>query len=224
MNEYNERILKNILQDEREENDKELLREIEEAANNPMYQIGEDDAKNFVNKNYKKAKTKPSKILFRVASILLILAIGVTVIPIPVEGRKNTIAELIINYVNSEFFAVDNEDILLTFEGKYIPTWIPDGYDVNSITNTNGKNEIVFKNSDGYVITYMELTSEYKMNIDKTYTNNIKNIQINGYNAVYVEEESMKRIIITTEDIIQYINCDNKNIDLIGFAELMEKR
>lgn len=41
MNEYNERTLKNVLEDYREEQDKEFLKEIEEAKNDPLYQISE---------------------------------------------------------------------------------------------------------------------------------------------------------------------------------------
>ena len=50
MNEYNERLLKNVLQDYREETDEQLLKEIEEAKNNPLFQNKDGEAAAFVEK------------------------------------------------------------------------------------------------------------------------------------------------------------------------------
>lgn len=223
MNEYNERILKNILQDSREETDEELLKEIEEAANNPLYQNKPNEAKEFA-KKYGKSKIKKYKILSSVAAVLFFISIGVSVIPVNVEGRKNTLAELIVNYVNSEFFAVGTQDPLLTFEGKYVPTWIPDGYDVDSITNTQRENEIIFKNSEGKMIIYTEQSAGSHVNIDSAESENIKNIDINGFDAFYTNEDDIQSIIISVPDLILYITCNDDNTDLIGFAKLIEKR
>lgn len=223
MNEYNERTLKNVLEDIREEQDIELLKEIEEAANNPLYQNKAGEAEKFAKKNTKSAKRKFITTFSKVAVILLVLSIGSAIIPITVEGRKNTIAEIIINFVNTEFFAIDNENLLLDFEGEYVPTWIPDGYCVESIDNAKGKKEIVFKNSDGNIITFKELPPGYKMNIDSTNTENASNIKINDQNAVYIEEDEIRKIIITATDAFLYIASDDSEVDLIGFSKRIEK-
>lgn len=47
MTEYNERLLKNVLQDIREEQDEELLKEIEDAKNNPLFRNKEGEAEAF---------------------------------------------------------------------------------------------------------------------------------------------------------------------------------
>ena len=224
MNEYNERTLKNVLQDIREEQDIDLLKEIEEAANNPLYQNKEGEAERFAEKNSKSKKKNPVKIFYRVAAIFLVFAIGSAIIPITVEGRKNTIAQIIINYVNSEFFAINNEDPFASFEGKYVPSWIPDGYEVDSITNTTDKKEIILKNSDGSRIIYNELSFDSKLNIDSTKSENTTNITINNLNAVYIEEDGIRKLIITSSDAYLYIISNDNEINLIGFAELIEKR
>lgn len=224
MNEYNERTLKNVLQDIREENDIELLKEIEAAASNPLYQNKEGEAEEFAKKNCKSKKTSSIKIFSRVAAVLIILAISSAVIPVTVEGSRSTVAQLIINFVNSEFFAVDNGDPFASFEGKYVPTWIPDGYEVESVSNSKDRNEIVLKNSDGGIITYKELPSEFKMNINSTNTENISNIKINDHNAIHIEEDGMRKIMITASDAFLYIVSNDTEIDLIGFSKLIEKR
>ena len=227
MNEYNERTLKNALEDYMEEQDKEFLKEIEEAANNPLFQNQEGEAEAFAKKYVNTEKKKTKKILFRAASILLVLAIGISFIPITVESRKSTIAELIVNYVNSEFLAIDSNEtdaLLLSYEGKYVPTWIPDGYKVQSVTNSKDKKEIILVNSDNNMITYREQLFDFKVNIDSEISGNQKNIKINEYDAVYVKENDIQKVAITINDSIIYIVSDDMSIDLIGFAELIEKR
>lgn len=224
MNEYNERTLKNVLEDYMEEQDKELLKEIEEAANNPLYQNREGEAEAFAEKYSNAGKKKSKKIFFRVASILLVLVIGLSFIPINVEGQKSSIAELIINYINSEFIAVDSEDLLLTYEGQYVPGWIPDGYKVDSVTNAKEKKEIVFVNSNEKIIRFIEQFSELKTSIDSKNSDNVKNIVVNGYNGFSFEKDRVSYVILLTDDSILHIMSDDSEIDLIGFAELIEKR
>lgn len=227
MNEYNERTLKNVLEDYMEEQDKELLKEIEEAANNPLYQNREGEAEAFAEKYSNAGKKKSKKIFFRVASILLVLVIGLSFIPINVEGQKSSIAELIINYVNSEFLAIDSnetDELLLSYEGKYIPTWIPDRYEVESVTNEKDRKEIVFVNTNGNMITYSELSVELKAKINSEISENVKNINVNGYNGITYEKDEIIYVILTTDNAILYISSDDSEIDLIGFSKKIEKR
>lgn len=56
MTEYNERLLKNVLQDYREENDAQLLKEQEDAKNNPLFQNKEGEAEAFVQQYVRKQK------------------------------------------------------------------------------------------------------------------------------------------------------------------------
>lgn len=224
MNEYNERTLKNVLEDYREEKDAEYLREIEEAANDPRFQIKEGEAEAFAKKYSKKTKNRTRKILLRVASILLVIAIGISVIPINVEGRKSTIAQLIVNYVSSEFIAVDSEDILLTYEGEYVPTWIPNGYEVEPITNGDNKNQIMFTNENGNTIAYREQVTNIKSKIDSEEYESVENININGFGGIYAKKDEMIYVILSTENVILCISTDDTELDIIGFAELIEKR
>lgn len=227
MNEYNERTLKNVLEDYREEMDKEFLKEIAEAANDPLYQNREGEAEAFAKKYSNSKKKKTKKILFRVASILLVLIIGLSIIPISVEGRKSSVAELIVNYISTEFLAVgsnDKDNLLLSYEGHYVPTWIPDGYEVESVTNKTDKKEIIFVNSQGNIITFNEQETETKINIDNENFKNAKNIEINGYKGLFSENDGINTIVLVTDDSTLYISSDDTVLDLIGFAKKIEKR
>lgn len=226
MNEYNERLLKNVLQDYREENDAQLVKEIEEAKNNSLFQNKEGEAESFVLKYTEKPKKKFGKTFLRVASILLVIAIGVSFIPFTVEGRRSSLAEIIANYVNSEFVIFGNnekDNLLLSYEGEFVPTFIPDGYSVESINNEPNLKEIVFSNSKNMIL-FKELPISIKMNIDYSDAENMKEIEILGYTGNSFAKDGVNRIVITTENSCIYISCDDNAVDLIGFAELIEKR
>lgn len=226
MTEYNERLLKNVLQDIREEQDAELLKEIEEAKNNPMFANKENEAEEFAEKYTKKPKKKTGKIIFRAASIVLIAAVMLSFVPFKAQGQKISVAKIIMNFVNSEFLAFDSNEedsLLLSYKGEYIPSYIPDGYSVQSVNNDPEIKEIVFS-KENKVIILKEQNIEYKTNIDYSDAVNLQNIEILGYKGMSFEKDGVYHIVITIDNSNIYISCDDDNIDLIGFAEKLEKR
>ncbi len=228
MNEYNERILKTVLQDIRAENDEELLREIEEAKNDPLYSVKEGEAEAFAEEYLKKTTKKPKKTLLKVASIILVLMLaGISAIPVAVEGEKYTIAEIIINFVNSEFLAFDSnkdDSLLLSYKGEYVPTYIPEGYSVESVKNEADRNEIIFANKNNCMLIYQEKIDAYNINTDYTNAENLKHIELLGFDSVSYREDGFNRIVIVTENSKIYISCNDEEVDLIGFAKKIEKR
>lgn len=226
MTEYNERLLKNVLQDIREEQDAELLKEIEEAKNNPMFANKENEAEEFAEKYTKKPKKKTGKIIFRAASIVLIAAVMLSFVPFKAQGQKISLAKIIMNFVNSEFLAFDSNEedsLLLSYEGEYIPSYIPDGYSVQSVNNDPEIKEIVFSKENKAIIL-KEQNSDYKTNVDYSDAVNLQEIEILGYKGIFFTENDINRIVITTEKLNIYISCNDNAIDLIGFAEKLEKR
>lgn len=226
MNEYNERLLKNVLEDCREEQTEQLKKEIEAAKNNPLFQNKEGEAEAFALRYTKKKNKKPIRLLLKVASVLLVLAISLTFIPFTVEGRKSTVAEIIANFVNSEFIAFDsNEDdkLLLSYEGKFVPTWIPDGYGVSKVNNEPDMKEIIFSNSKNRIV-FVEQILDVKTNIDYSDAENLQEIEVLGYKGMSFKKDGMNRIVITAENAVLYISSNDDSVDLIGFAELIEKR
>ncbi len=228
MNEYNERILKTVLQDVRAENDEELLREIEEAKNDPLYSVKEGEAEAFAEEYLKKTTKKPKKTFLKAASIILVIMLaGISAIPVAVEGEKYTIAEIVINFVNSEFLAFDsnkNDSLLLSYKGEYVPTYIPEGYSVKSVKNESNKNEIIFANKNNCMLIYKEQPDNLKTNVDYVDAQNVEFVEILGFDSVCYEKDGLYRIMITTDKSVIYISCNDDEVDLIGFANLIEKR
>lgn len=226
MNEYNERLLKNVLQDYREETDEQLLKEMEEAKNNPLFQNKEGEAEAFAADYTKKPKKKYGKIFLRVASIFLVIAIGCAFIPFTVEGRRSSLAEIVANFVNSEFIAFDSNDddnLLLSYEGEFVPSWIPDGYSVESVNNEPNIKEIVFSNSNN-IIVFREQVVDFKQNVDYSDADNLQEIEILGYKGSSFFTDGISNVVVVTDNSIIFITCDDNTVDLVGFAEKIEKR
>ena len=229
MNEYNERILKNVLEDYIEENDEQLSKEIEEAKNDPRFQVKEGEARAFAMKHYKakSKKKKTASLILKIASVVLVIAIGVSFIPFSVEGKRSSFAEIIINFVNSEFIAFDNneeDNLLLSYEGEFVPTWIPEGYIVESVNNAKEIKEILLKDNENHIILYREQHYNVKSNLDYKDGTNKKEISVLGYNGIYYEKDNVQYVSVITDNTIISISCNDKTIDLIGFVNKIEKR
>ena len=228
MNEYNKRTLQNVLDDVREENDTQWLKEIEEAQNNPLFAVTEDEAAAFADKYAKPEKKKnPYKMIMKIAAVIVVLAISSTLIPFNVEGKKSNLIELVINYIDSESIGIgaDTEDMLLKHTGEFVPGWIPDGYTVDSVSERSLEKIIIFASkNDGYIFY-----NETDLNSNLSITNNDNNsnmvkMKILGYDAMYLNNDTTNDIIIITEHTYILINSTDKNVDLIKFAENLKKR
>lgn len=228
MNEYNERVLKTVLQDYREANDAVLLQEIEEAKNDPRFQVREGEAEVFAQKYVKKTGKKTQKMFLKVASVILaVVLVGSVVIPVTVEGRKSSLARLIFSFVNSEFLAFDsNEDdrLLLSYEGEFVPSFIPDGYSVESVNNNPDMKELVLKNDDKHMIVLKEQDIDVKSNNDFAKAENLQEISILGYNGTYYEQDGIQYVIVIADNLFLCIFSDDSEVDLIGFAKKIETR
>lgn len=113
---------------------------------------------------------------------------------------------------------------MLSYKGDFIPTFIPDGYSVKSMINEADKNEIVFSNADMCMLIFKEQSNEIKTNIDYSDANNLQEIEILGYKGIAFEKDGSNRVVITTENAVLYITCDDDTVDLIGVAKKIEKR
>ncbi len=225
MNNYNERFLKNVLEDIREEQDEALLKEIEEAKNNPLFANKEGEAAAFA-EEYGGKKTNKRKIFLRIASIVLVLVIAVSFIPMPVDGEKSSLAEIIVNFFSTEFFSVGNNETdsrYLDYEGDYIPTYIPEGYKLTEIINDPERKSIVFEN-EGNLLVISELILDANLNIDYSEKENIQEIEILGYKSIYFTDDDSKNVHIITDKTIINITCSDKSVDIVGFAKKIEKR
>ena len=166
MNEYNKSVLKIVLDDMRDEQDAEFLREIEAANADPRFANNAERDESFRRAldESLKPERKRSKTLLRAASVFLALLIGLSVMTLSVKGFREKLWEFLSNLGNSSYSFMltsdnTNENKLAEYEGQYIPTWIPEGYEVVEVTKAKYSKSIVFENSSGERISYSLLSA-----------------------------------------------------------------
>lgn len=233
MNDYNKRFLKNALEDLRDENDKIFLKEIEDAANNPKFANSEDDNLK-MKKQIRKAsrhRSPAKKILLRVASVFLVILIGFTVTTLSVKSLREKLWRFFTNAGNSSYSVmVASEDPdtneLATYEGKYIPTFIPEGYSVSSIENSETFNMFTLADSDGHLISFSEFDKEFesKMQLDKESFDTYESRTVSGCQATLASKDDNFHLVIIEIDAVIYITFNDSEIDFFGFASHIQKK
>jgi len=227
MNEYNERLLKNVLQDYREENDARLSEEIEEAKNDPLFQNKAGEAEEFSKKYLKKSKRKKEKLFLKVASILLVILIGVSFIPVTVKGGRSTVSRVVVNLMNSEFLDFGGNEYerqLLTYEGKYIPSFIPSGYELDAIKNSKSGDSLVYIDNENHALIFEEFSINARASFDYSENAVIQQIEVLGHDGIMYVEDGVQYVIIAMDDVNISIVCSDTDVDILSFAEKIQKR
>lgn len=224
MNEYNEKVIKDALTLLRAKEDKKLLQEMEEAKNIPELQVKRGEAEQFVKQHSRSANHHP---WLRAASIILVVAISAAVVTISVDGFREKFTSFFANFVSSDYAAVDvdEEDKLFSeYQGQYIPSVLPEGYEVESVVNATDRCELVLKSKSGGMIVIKEQSSELKSNIDNEDADVVKEVCINDMSGLYVKKQNIEVLLLQSSDTMLQVTNDDSEVDLIGFAELIEKR
>lgn len=233
MTEYNKRILKIVTDDIIDENDELFLKEIEAASADPRFaNTKESDEKMKKALDEAFAVKKPrSKVLLRAASVFLALLVGLSVMTLTVKGFREKLWEVLSNIGNPSYSFMlasesENENKLSEYEGQYIPTWIPEGYEVVEVDSYNYSNYITMTNSQGNKISYAEHTreNEKKFNLNKEDYESYETRIINGKDVVIAIKDGVKRLVVNEIDAIIHITFNDETVDVIGFVTHIEKK
>ena len=235
MTEYNKRVLKNVLEDMCEENDKIFLREIEESKNEPRFANTKDTDKKIqkaLNDSAKGIKKKHrKKAIIRVASVILVLLACVSVATLSVKGFREKIWEFLTNIGNPSYSLFvssgdDDANKLSAYEGQYIPTWIPDGYEITSVGNNAYYKTIKLKNADGKTISYTEYpkSNDVKFKLDKESCDTYEVSNVNGREIIIASKNGVITLVVKEKDAIIHVIFNDPDINVASFAELIEKK
>lgn len=235
MTEYNKRVLKNVLEDMSERNDKVFLKEIEEIRNEPRFANTKDTDKkiqkalNDSTKGIKKRHCR--KKLIRVASVILVLLACVSVATLSVKGFREKIWEFLTNIGNPSYSLFvssgdDDANKLSAYEGQYIPTWIPDGYEITSVGNNAYYKTIKFKNADDKTISYTEYpkSNDVKFNLDKESCDSYEVSTVNGREVIVASKNRVVTLVVKETDTIIQAVFNDAAVDVLGFASHIEKK
>lgn len=231
MNEHNEKVLKEALEILRKEEDAKILLEMEEAKKVPEFQVKDGEAERFLQQleknEAKKKHAKSGRPWLRAASIILVVAISAAVVTISVDGFLEKFTSFFTNFTSSEYATVDvgeSDEMFSEYQGQFVLTALPKGYEVESINNDTDKNVIVLVNKEKNTIILKEQSADLKSNIDTEGADIVKEVCVNGMSGLYVKKDDVETLVLNSEKAMLYLLDDNKAIDLVAFAELIEKR
>lgn len=233
MTEYNKHILKIVTDDILDENDELFLKEIEAAKADPRFANNKERDEKF-RKALDEAfavKKPRSKALVRAASIFLALILGLSVMTITVKGFREKLWEFLNNLGNYSYSFMlssdnKNENKLSEYAGQYIPTWIPEGYEVDKVFNEDCYASIDFKNDDGKKISYTEHTRdvEKKFNLDKEQYDSYETYTVNGKEIVIAEKNNIVYLTVQESQAFISVTFNDDSIDVLAFSEMIEKK
>lgn len=224
MNEYNEKVIKEALTLLREKENEEIRKEMEEANKIPEFRVKEGEAERFV-KQFEKKRSR--KAWLRAASIVVVMVVSLTVVTLSVDGFREKFTSFFTNFTSEEYATVDvgeSDEMFSEYQGQFVPTAIPEGYKVESVVNDGNMFEIMLKNEQDCMIVLREQNSGLKSNIDSEGAKEVKNIEISGMKGLYVRKDNIENIYLNSGEAMIFISDDDSNMDLIGFAELLERR
>ncbi len=237
MNKHDELVLKLIAEEMLEEDDEIFMKEVEEAKNDPAFANTDISRKKMEKviadelKKLKKNKKRKNKTFMRVASILLVLLIGFSATTLTVKGFREKVWAFIINIGNPSHSSVISSDdyssALDSYEGKYIPTWIPEGYEIDKIDSQNFHTSMIFKNTTTHqTISFSEYsnTIESKFNLDKENYDSYDTITIDGKDVIIAQQNNSYFLLVKQTDAIILVTLDDPKIDIQGFIKHIERK
>lgn len=235
MKKQNELILKLVTNEAIEENDELFLQEIECANNDPAFannDIYRKKIEKVVDDSIKKSKRKSrKKTAMRVASVFLAFLVGLSAVTLTVKGFREKLWEFLSNIGNPSYslFVTSkdkNENKFAGYEGQYIPTWVPDGYEVKEITNSAFCNLIKFGNDIGGTISFFEHPKEYetKLNLDKEDFDNYEVKTVAEKEIIIATKDRDSTLVVKETDAVIVVVFNDADVDMLGFVSYIEKK
>ncbi len=156
-----------------------------------------------------------------VAMVIMLVVLGSAVMT--VEAVRIRVLNFVMN-IEPEYtsFALEDSDkgesTIIDWYKAYAPTFIPAGYEVSGVSTDQYAKSIEFKNKQGLLITYMELSEGSKPQLD-TENASIETININGHEGKLIKKDSLVTLIWSMNDHMYIIRGQMKEETAVKIAE-----
>lgn len=104
------------------------------------------------------------------------------------------------------------------WKNAYMPTYIPDGYEVTSVTNVNGLKSIKFY-KDTSKFYYSEYNSKNGLALDTETAPLAKPVSVNGHDGTLIQKDNINNITWVMDNHLFIIYGDISQEELIKIAE-----
>ena len=113
----------------------------------------------------------------------------------------------------------EGSSTIVDWRGAYVPTYIPDGYEVSAVSDGKLLKTIEFKNPQGSLITYTELSEGTKPALDTEDASFFEAVSVNGHEGTLVLKDPLVTIIWAMQDRMFMIRGEMEKDMAVKMAE-----
>lgn len=230
--EYEDSLFKLVMHDSAAKEGQLFLEEKAKLKNDPEFQPSPAAVRKFSQQldthlKRQQAYARKQRILSTinkaaVAMVIMLVVLGS--VAMTVEAVRVRVLNFVMD-VEPEYtsFALKDNDkgesTIVDWHKSYVPTLIPAGYEVSGESTGQFSKSIEFKNKQGLLITYMEMSEGSKPHLDTENASTIKTININGQEGKLIVKDSLVTVIWPMNDHMYIIRGQIKEETAVKIAE-----
>ena len=218
--EYEESLFKLVMHDVAEKEGRLFLEEKEKLMNDPEYLPSQAAVQRFSRQlevQLKKPQVYARRLhiwqaLNKVAIAMLIALVILGAAVMTVEAVRGRVLNFLVD-IQQEYTSfqlkdssnLENTITTINWHQSYVPTYVPDGYEVHAVTIDTRSRLIEFQNSQGESFTYMEVKQGNKPHLDTENASELDTVSINGHEGTVIVKDSLVTVIWAMNDRILMI-------------------
>ncbi len=213
--EYEESLFKLVMHDVAEKEGRLFLEEKEILKNDPEYLPSQAEVQKF--SRQLDAQLRKPKVYARkrriwqtlnkvaIAMLIVLVILGATVMTVEAFRVRalNFLMDIQQEYTSFQLrdsSVLEGGSATIDWHQSYIPTYIPDGYEIYTARKDERSRVIEFQNPQGESITYMELMQGSKPHLDTENASDLQAVSINGFEGTLVAKKSLVTLIWVMND------------------------
>jgi hypothetical protein len=227
--EYEDSLFRLVMNDAAEKEGKSFLEENEQLKKKSENQPSPEKIERFQHRldSHMKRRTRHNgkrnvfSILSKVAVIVFVMVAVFSTAMVTVDAFRIRVMNFLID-VQPEYTSFQIKDgssgskgekMVVNWTNTYLPTYIPAGYEVDSLTYTDPLKEITYHNqkNKNLVIDYSESDDSNNVAVD-TEKASVKTIHINGHKGMLVVKNSQTTVVWEMDHHI-FVICTMENTD-----------
>lgn len=233
--EYEDSLFKLIMHDVAEKEGQLFLEEKEKLKNDPGFLPSQAAVQKFsqqLDTQLKKSKAYAGRrhiwqALNRAAVAILVAMVIFFTTVATVEAVRVRVLNFLMD-IQEEYTSFQLKDSSNGSEGgsttidwsqAYVPTYLPDGYEVSATSQNENYKKIEFTNSQGSLITYMELGAGHKPALDTENASVFEEVSINEHEGALVVKNSLVTVIWAMEERMFMIRGEIGKDTVVKMAE-----
>lgn len=214
--EYEDSLFRLVMHDVAEKEGRLFLEEAEKLKNDPEFQPSQEAVQKFskqVDAHFKKTKAyarrrRVGQALNKAAIAMLIVLVILGASVITVQAVRVRVLNFLMD-IHQEYTSFQLQDsssgledggTTIDWHQAYVPTYMPEGYEISAISDGKLSKTIEFINGQGSLITYMELSASAKPAVDTENASVFKRVSVNGHKGSMVVKKSLVTVIWAMND------------------------